>query len=246
MTVHIGRIAELVRYPVKSMAGTAVKSAQLGWHGLDGDRRFAFRRVGDQSGFPWLTGSRLAELILYRPTGVADGAREPLPTHVHTPGGQLLALRSPDLQREISERFGEAVELMNLRGGIFDDAPISVITRATIAGIGAAAGAELESSRFRANILLDTGDSAIFLEDDWVGGTLLFGDAEPRAAVRVAARDQRCVMINLDPTTALQDARVLKTVVRLNGNNAGVYATVMQTGLLRAGDAVTFVPGTRY
>ena len=33
--------------------------ATIGWHGLDGDRRFAFRRIGDASGFPWLSASKL-------------------------------------------------------------------------------------------------------------------------------------------------------------------------------------------
>jgi hypothetical protein len=31
---------------------------------------------------------------------------------------------------------------------------------------------------------------------------------------------------------------VLKTVVRMNENNAGVYGTVAQTGTIRVGDAV--------
>jgi uncharacterized protein YcbX len=56
---ELGHVCELVRYPVKSMAGTVTESAFLGWHGLDGDRRFAFRRLGDDSGFPWLTASQV-------------------------------------------------------------------------------------------------------------------------------------------------------------------------------------------
>lgn len=246
MTNELGRVAELVRYPVKSMAGAPTDSAFLGWHGLDGDRRFAFRRLTDQSGFPWLQASHMADLILYHPLGRHGGAREPMPTHVRTPGGRELELRSAELQQEISERFGAAVELMQIRSGIFDDAAISVISGATIAGIGAHAGAELDRRRFRANILLETGDTEPFLEDQWVGGTLLFGDDEFGPAVRVTARDVRCMMINLDPDTAAQDARVLKTVVRLNKNNAGVYGTVVQTGVIRLGDAVTLVPGSRH
>ena len=57
--------------------------------------------------------------------------------------------------------------------------------------------------------------------------------------MRVTLRDVRCMMVNLDPDTATQDARVLKTVVRLNKNNAGVYATVVQTGMIRIGQAVS-------
>jgi uncharacterized protein YcbX len=58
-------------------------------------------------------------------------------------------------------------------------------------------------------------------------------------------RDVRCMMINLDPDTGRQDAQVLKTVVRLNTNNAGVYGTVVQTGTLRVGDPVSLVVDTR-
>lgn len=70
--IEVGRVHEVVRYPVKSMAGTATESAVLGWHGLAGDRRFAFRRVGDGSGFPWLSASRLPELLLYHPVGLDE------------------------------------------------------------------------------------------------------------------------------------------------------------------------------
>jgi hypothetical protein len=48
-------------------------------------------------------------------------------------------------------------------------------------------------------------------------------------------------MIDLDPDTAKRDARMLKTVVRLNANNAGVYGTVVQTGALRVGETVSLM-----
>ena len=93
--------------------------------------------------------------------------------------------------------------------------------------------------------MLETRDREPFLEDWWVGGTLVFGDREPRPAVSVTVRDVRCMMINLDPDTGTQDARVLKTVVRLNKNNAGVYGTVVQTGTIRVGDLVSLILDAR-
>src|SRR5687767_10842079 len=129
--IELGRVCELVRYPVKSMAGVATESAILGWHGIAGDRRFAFRRLGDDSGFPWLSASRVPEMILYRPFGLDERAGEPVPTHVRTPEGTQLELRSVELLREIAERLGSAVELMKFKHGIFDDATISVISLAT-------------------------------------------------------------------------------------------------------------------
>jgi len=240
--IRVGRVAEIVRYPVKSMAGETTPSANLGWHGLDGDRRFAFRRVGDRSGFPWLSASRFPELILYRPFGRGENGGEPLPTHVRTPSGSSLVLGSAELDAEIAARSGFGVELTRLRHGIFDEAAISVIALATIAGIGREAGFALDRRRFRANLFLETDRTETFLEDEWVGGTLLFGDGDPRPAVSIRMRDERCVMINLDPDTAKQDGRPQKTVVRLNGNNAGVYAATLKTGAIRVGDAVDFVP----
>ena len=237
----LGHISELVRYPVKSMAGIATESAVLGWHGLDGDRRFAFRRLGEDSGFPWLTAGRLPQLLLYHPLGLDDRTGEPLPTHVRTPAGEQLELRGEALAGEIAARHGKAVEMMNLKHGIFDDAMVSVITRATMEHISSDAGVELDTRRFRANIVLDTGDPEPFQEDAWVGGRLVFGDGEPGPAVSVTTRDVRCAMINFDPDTAVQDARLMKTVVRLNENNAGVYGTVVQTGTLRVGQAVSVV-----
>ena len=240
--IHIGHIREITRYPIKSMAGVSTESAMLGWHGLEGDRRFAFRRIGDGSGFPWLTASRLPELLLYQPFGVDESSGEPLPTHVRTPTASQLEIPSAELNAEISGRFGSSVELMNLKHGIFDEAAISVISMATIAAIGreSGVGSDLDRRRFRANIVVETDNCEPFLEDAWVGGTLAFGGGDATAAVRVIMFDERCVMINLDPDTAAKDSRVMKTVVRLNQNNAGVYASVLRTGRVRVGDRVAF------
>ena len=236
--IELGHVTGLVRYPVKSMAGTATDSAFLGWHGFDGDRRFAFRRLGIDSGFPWLSASRVAELLLYLPVGCDESTGEPLPTHVRTPDGAHLEVGSAELEGEIAGRLGSGVELMKLRHGIFDEAPVSIISLATIAGIGGETGMDLDPRRFRANIFLDTRDGEPFVEDGWVGGTLLFGSREPRPAVKVTLRDARCVMINLHPDTAQSDPALMKTVVKLNQNCAGVYATVLRPGMLIVGQTI--------
>jgi hypothetical protein len=239
--IQVGRVCDIIRYSVKSMAGIATQTAVLGWHGLAGDRRFALRRTGDDSGFPFLSASRLPELLLYHPIGVAHSTGEPLPTHIQTPSGSCLGLRSPELLAELTQRCGHSLELLAFRHGIFDEAAISVITPATIAFIGQQAGLDLDRRRFRANIAVETESDEPFVEDTWVGRTLLFGHDDPTPAIRVTLRDERCVMVDLDPATAARDARVMKTVVRLNENTAGVYATVVQCGTIRLGDAVTCV-----
>ncbi|HZN00857.1 MAG TPA: MOSC domain-containing protein [Pyrinomonadaceae bacterium] len=242
MTIHLGHIHQLVRYPVKSMAGVATDSAFLGWHGLQGDRRFAFRRLDDKSGFPWLTASRLPELLLYQPIGVAENSEEPTPSHVRTPEGIDLALGSAELQNSVAEKFGSAVELMKLKHGIFDEASVSVINLATISAIGREVGDDLDIRRFRANIVIATDATEAFQEDDWIGSRLVFGDNDAGPMLNVAMSDPRCVMINLDPDTAKQDPRIMKAAVRLNNNNAGAYTNVVRTGQLVVGQPVSLIP----
>src|SRR5262245_11695377 len=241
MIKQLGHVCELVRYPVKSMAGIVTEAAVLGWHGLRGYRRGAFPRVWCESDIPGPTACRVPQLILYPPFGVEESTGEPAPTHIRTPAGVHVELRSEELEREIADWHGSGVELMKLKHGIFDDSSVSVIGRATMAEISRCAGVGLDTRRFRANIVLETQNAEPFEEDEWVGGKLLFGESEPRPAVSVTARDVRCMMINLDPDTAEQDARLLKEVVRLNSNNAGVYGTVVQTGAIRVGQPVSLM-----
>jgi len=233
---RIGTIRHLFRYPVKSMAGVSLDAAPLGWHGIEGDRRLAFRRVEDRSGFPWLTASRVGELVLYRPFGETDGDSL-LPSHVRTPDGKDLPLAGDELREVLSRRYGSAVELMHLKQGIFDDACVSVIMSVTIREILTAASRPTDVRRFRPNIVVDADGGAPFAEDRWLGKRLLFG-AEDGPAIGVTQRDKRCVMINLDPETAESHAEVLKAAVRLNDCHAGIYATVVRTGELRVGHSV--------
>jgi uncharacterized protein YcbX len=87
MLVEIGHVEAIFRYPVKSMGGERLEVAQLGWHGLDGDRRLAFRRMDDRSGLPWLTAGKLPDLLLFAPQRREGGAEGDLPTHIRTPDG---------------------------------------------------------------------------------------------------------------------------------------------------------------
>jgi uncharacterized protein len=238
MLMPLGHIHELTRYPVKSMAGVATKSAFLGWHGLQGDRRFAFRRLNDNTGFPWLSASKLPELVLYQPLGLDENAEEPVPTQVRTPEGMVFALASSELQHSVATKLGSAVELMKLRHGIFDEADISVITLATMSAISREAGQDLDTRRFRANIVLASDLAQPFVENDWVGCRLVFGDNELAPMLTVTMRDLRCMMINIDPDTGKQNPLVMKTAVRLNENFAGAYGTVTRTGQISVGQSV--------
>ena len=237
--MEIGRISAIFRYPVKSMAGELLDVARLSWHGLDGDRRLAFRRLTDKSGFPWLTASKFPKLLLYKPFGLDSHTSELLPTHVCAPEGKKYELRSDELREELSSRYGSDVELMNLNHGIFDEACISVISLGTVHCVKRELGRDVDLRRFRPNVVIETHGAEPFEEDRWVGRTLMFGEGNSGAAVRVTMTDERCVMVNLHPDTAERDSEVMKTIVRMNKNHAGVYGTVVTAGELRVGQVVT-------
>jgi uncharacterized protein len=236
--MELGRVKAIFRYPIKSMAGESLDAAGLSWHGIQGDRRLAFRRLADKSGFPWLTASKLPQLLLYKPFRLDGNTAEGLPTHVRTPAGKEYELRGDELRKEISSRYGSDVELINLKHGIFDEAAISVISLGTVRGLEHETGRDLGLRRFRPNVVIETNNAEPFEEDLWVGRTLVFGEENGGPAVAVTMRDERCVMVNLDPDTAEPDSGVLKAVVRVNGNCAGVYGTVVRPGELRAGQVV--------
>jgi len=102
MPVEIGSVEAIFRYPVKSMAGERLDAVNLGWHGIDGDRRLAFRRIGDRSGFPWLTAGKLPDLLLFTP--LCRGTQGDYSTHVRTPDGEEMPVFSEDLAAEVARR----------------------------------------------------------------------------------------------------------------------------------------------
>jgi hypothetical protein len=238
MPIEIGHVEAIFRYPVKSMGGERLEVARLGWHGLDGDRRLAFRRLDDRSGFPWLTAGKLPDLLLFAPQRREDGAQEELPTHVRTPEGAAMPVFGGDLAAEVGRRHGAPVQMMRLDHGIFDEATISVITMDTVREIGRLAGRGSDVRRFRPNIVVRSRRSVPFQEDEWLGGVLSFGEGDERPAIAVTMRDVRCSMVNFDPDSAATAPEVLRAVVRANQNNAGIYGTVHHTGELVVGQAI--------
>ncbi len=238
MLIEIGHVEAIFRYPVKSMGGERLEVATLGWHGLDGDRRLAFRRTGDRSGFPWLIASKLPELLLFAPQYRADGGQGDLPTHIRTPDGEELPVFGEDLATEIGRLYGDPVQMMQLNQGIFDEASVSVIAFDTVREIGRLAGRTLDVRRFRPNVVVRLLKSVPFQEDEWLGGVLSFGEGDNAPAITVTMRDVRCAMVNFDPDSASPAPEVLKAVVHAHQNTAGIYGTVTRIGQFAVGQTI--------
>jgi uncharacterized protein YcbX len=238
MAIEIGHVEAIFRYPVKSMRGERLETARLGWHGIEGDRRLAFRRMDDRSGFPWVSASKLPDLLLFTPHRLEDGAQGEIPTHVRTPDGADLPVFGEDLATEVGRRCGAPVQMMQLNHGMFDDATISVIASDTVREIERRAGQIADVRRFRPNIVVRLVRAVPFQEDEWLGGVLTFGEGIDGTAITVTTRDVRCSMVNLDPDSASVSPEVMKAIVGANQNNAGIYGAVTRIGELAVGQRI--------
>jgi uncharacterized protein YcbX len=232
---EVGRVAALFRYPVKSMAGEPLDAADVSWHGLAGDRRWAFIRDGlVRSGFPWLTIREQPEMWHYRPAFAEPDRPDASRTVVRTPGGEELDVADPELAR----RLGHGARLLKQDRGVFDVAPLSLITRQSIDAVAALhGGGGLEVRRFRPNLLVDAAGDAPFPEDAWVGAQLRVGGV----VMRVDQRDQRCVMVNVDPDASERDPSVLRTIAKEREACLGVYGSTVTPGRVAVGDPVLLI-----
>ena len=191
--------------------------------------------MDDRGGFPWLSASKLPDLLLFAPHRDGNGAEGDLPTHIRTPDGAILPVFSEELAAEVGRRHGAPVQMMQMNHGIFDEGSLSVIASDTVREIGRLAGRSLDVRRFRPNVVVHLLRPGPFLEDAWVGGVISFGEGDDAPAITVTMRDPRCSMLNLDPDSASSAPEVMRAVVGANQNNAGIYGTVTRIGRLAVG-----------
>jgi uncharacterized protein YcbX len=216
------------------MAAEHLDAADVSWHGLAGDRRWAFIRDGQvRSGFPWLTIREQPELAHYRPRFADPERPDASLTLVRTPSGDEVDVSDPELAAEL----GPGVRVIKQNRGVFDTMPISLLTTQSLASLGPLVGTDLAPERFRPNILVEArrGD---FPEDDWVGRNLRVGGLR----MRVDQRDQRCVMVTIDPLTLSKNPAVLRAIARDRDNRFGVYGSTVEPGRIAVGDPVELEP----
>lgn len=232
----VGRLVGLWRYPVKSMRGEALTTAEVSWHGVAGDRRWAFLRNDvPRSGFPWFTLRERADMGLYRPRFVEPELPNRSATVVLTPSGRELDVTDPALAEEICPG---GMRVMRQDRGVFDTFALSLITTQTIGALGARLGVSLDPMRFRPNLLLQAVDDEPFPEDAWVGCELSVGGLR----MRVDKRDGRCAVITIDPTTTERNPDVLRAVAQERQGCLGVYGSIVQPGSVTLQDPVLLWP----
>jgi hypothetical protein len=122
---------------------------------------------------------------------------------------------------------------------------LSIVSRASVAALGAAAGrADLDPRRFRMDLELDGCDP--YEEDTWDGRRVRIGEA----VVRVCGQVPRCVLTTKDPDTGDKDFETLHEIARqrprIDGGRGlpfGMYGEVEVPGDVAVGDEVEPLDG---
>lgn len=282
-------VAEIHRYPVKSLLGERLSGAALGLAGIPGDRAWALRdelsggltggkkhprlmamsarfvqepgaelrspevRITDDDGFDVSSASGDVDLRL------SAALDHPVSLWPLLPAEQLDHYRREaapdgvDQAQALRELFGRTADepLPDLNrfpavlatchsppGTYFDAYPLLIVTRSSLTAIDrAAAAAGIDASfdlrRFRPNLLVEC-DEEGFVENAWDGCRLRIGGAE----VQVEMPCPRCIMTTHGFRDLPRDPRIMRALVRHNGGNLGVYASVVRPGRIEPGDPV--------
>lgn len=213
-------LAEIWRYPIKSMGGQRLPGASLTEDGIPGDR---IVHVQDGRGRVVTSRSRPG-LLLHR--GTLDTGGEPL-----VDGKPW---RDPAVARAVVAAAGDGSHLVRDEDlDRFDVLPLLVATDGAIAAFGH------DGRRLRPNLII--GGVAGLAERTWEGRRLRIG----RALVEAVSLRQRCIMTTFDPDTAQQDVEVLKKIHRLFDGTLALDCRVLEPGLVVEGDRVALLPATR-
>lgn len=253
-----GTVAEIWRFPVKSLQGERLDSAQVDETGVVGDRGFAI--VDVESG-KVLSAKRYGQLLDGSARTFADGsvmltipevgdvaATDPRVHDLLTawvgrpcrlePRNRVDAARF-DMSMEVDGDESTVFEWPCAAGSFVDVAHLHLLTTASVA-----AGASLypdgnwDVRRFRPSVLIAVDDAEpSFLEDAWVDGEVGIGTV----TAHVDFPTVRCPMpARVQPCGIASDRRIVHTLRDNHDTNLGVYATVTQTGRVSVGDAVDF------
>ncbi|MGI4828119.1 MAG: MOSC domain-containing protein [Janthinobacterium lividum] len=232
---RIGTVAAIWRYPVKSMRGEQLTEASFDPKGMAGDRRFGFVSTAAPPGYPLLASRERTAMLRYTPT------LDPTP-QVSTPDGRSFPLPSPDLLAELQTTLaapGAELTLQHSPGlPLTDVRPVSLVSTATLRGLEKELGYAVDPQRFRSNLILTLENDRPFAEDELAGQTLIFDDPTG-VHLRLRERIPRCRMVSLDPDTTEADPLLLRHLAKHHDGRLGIYATVLQTGIVHVDNPVS-------
>jgi len=210
-------VAEIWRYPVKSLAGERINVAEIRADGIAGDRRVLVYNEQTRS----LITSRTHPKLLG------------LKATINEKGIVLINGRpwdDPESEQAIITAAGPHARLIEWEGlERFDILPLLVVTDGAIKEFG------YDHRRLRPNIVV--GGVEGLAEREWAGRQMRIG----KVLIEFAQLRGRCVMTTYDPDTLTQDANVLLQLVKKFDGTFALDTAVLQGGHISVGDAAELI-----
>jgi uncharacterized protein YcbX len=207
------RLAEIWRYPVKSMAGERLAAAELRGDGIEGDRLVQAWDARDRI----VTARTRPALLGLRAALGEDGQ----------PRVDGLPWTDPAVTREVEQAAGAGVRLRRFeQEERFDVLPLLIVSDGALAAFGR------DPRRLRPNLVIAGVEG--LAERGWEGRALRIG----RAVVGLADLRGRCVMTTFDPDTQKQDVGVLRDIAQRFDWRLGLNALVLEPARISEGDPV--------
>ena len=210
-------IQEIWRYPVKSMAGELLRTADITEHGISGDRIIQVRNASGRI----FTARTRPGLLRHR--AMLDE------------NGDVLVDERPwnteQVARDVEDAAGQGARLVRSDAeDRFDVLPLLVTTDGMFAAVG------YDRRRFRPNLVIGGVDG--LSERQWEGAQLQIGEV----VIGMDDLRSRCIMTTFDPDTGKQDLSVLRRVQKEFDGVLGLNSYVVTPGRIAVGDPVELIP----
>ena len=266
--MDVGSVGSLWRYPIKSMMGEELNAIAVTERGLLGDRAYALMDRSTGKVASAKNPRKWRNLLEFAATYTKPprlGEKFP-PVQITLPENTIVTTEQSDIDQILSAALGREVTLstsapkaptleeywpdvdgLDHRETVteeempaetfFDFAMVHVLTTNTIDRLRELyPEGRFEVRRFRPNIVVEpASDERTFIEDSWIGRTLTLGD---EVRLSISGPCPRCVMTTLPQGDIPKDVGILRTAAQHNQAHVGVYATVLQGGMVRRGDPV--------
>jgi uncharacterized protein YcbX len=210
------RVAELWRYPVKSLGGERLERAVVSANGIAGDRI-----VHVQNGRGRVMTARTHPRLLGLHARLGDDGEPLIDGRPWTAAESAAAVRAAAGPEATLARYDGPER--------FDVLPLLVATDGAIAALG------VDGRRLRPNIVI-AGVPGV-LERQWPGRRLRIGEV----VIALEKLRGRCVMTTYDPDTQVQDLSVLQRIVDDFDGRMALDSAVLAGGTIAVGDPVELV-----
>lgn len=232
--MSLGRVGDVLRYPVKSLVGEHLGHVLVEERGVAGDRLWSVRDPDGKLGSGKSTRRFRRMPGLLELEARYDGA---VPV-IGFPDGRVLRGDDPAVHGALSEYVGRPVTLAREQDvSHFDEGPVHLVTTASLDRVGGVHGHPVDARHLRPNLVVETAGAG-FVEETWIGRRVRIGDD---VVLSVRSAMPRCVMLTMSQVGLPADRGLLGTLTEVNDACLGVVADVVTAGRIAVGDDVVLV-----